>query len=91
MAVKKRLRAGHSRDKLRLRSNIKIDFGECLPITFPIGVDQGLTNVAILSSAWLRPKAVQGEVSGIKVIQGLVRAFSLTCVPLTEARFPAER
>ena len=58
MAVKKRLRAGHGGDKARARSRIKIDFGERLPIAFPIGVDQRLANVAILSSAWLWPKTV---------------------------------
>jgi hypothetical protein len=68
MAVKERLRAGHGDDKVRSRSCVKIDFGERLPIMFPIGVDQGLANVAILSSAWLRPKAVKREVGGIKVI-----------------------
>ena len=43
---------------MRPRSRIKIDCGEPLPITLPIGIDQGLANVAILSSAWLRPKAM---------------------------------
>jgi hypothetical protein len=66
MAVKERLRAGHGDDKARPCICGEIDFGERLPITLPIGVDEGLAHVAILSSARLRPKAVEREVGGVQ-------------------------
>ena len=90
MPFKERLCAGHRDGKMRPRFWSEIDVRERLPIAILIGIDQALTDIAVLSSARLRPEAVQNEVSGVKAIWGLVRAFWSVGVAFTETGLPTE-
>jgi hypothetical protein len=75
MAVKKRLCARHYNIKMLTRFCAENDAWKRLPIAFFIFINQVPTYVAVLSSARLRPKAMQYEVVRVEAVGRFTHAL----------------